>query len=298
MKPAAIIDCHTHCYPQEVTVNPRAWAEKQGELHWEGLVAPLGGKSLQDWATPEQMLTAMDEAGLQKAVLLGWYWENETTCRWHNEVIAEWIEVAPERFVGFAAILPNKHVVEQLETAKALGLSGVGELHIGVQNFHAGTPAWLELGEWCISNNWPVSLHATEAAGHPHAGAIPTPLNEFVRLAQSVPVLKMILAHLGGGLPFFEHNPRLRDALRNVYYDTAACPLLYDIGLIRHVIKMVGPEKLLFGSDYPLRLYPRSQKQADFTHYIEQIRTESKLSPHVAEAFFAGNWKHLTGDKA
>ncbi len=288
-----IIDCHTHCYPAEVTAAPRAWAESRGELHWADLVAPLDRASIQDWATPAEMLAAMDSAGVEQAVLLGWYWENEATCRWHTQKIAEWVAVAPDRFIGFACVLPNENVVNQLEAARELGLRGVGELHFGVQQFSARSEAWRLMADWCICNNWPINLHATEAAGHDHPGSIPTPLNEFVRMAQSAPELTLILAHFGGGLAFFEQNPRLRKALKNVVYDCSASPLLYDIESLKRIVEIIGDEKLLFGSDYPLRLYPRSQKRADFNGFISQIRDESGLSDASLRALFSENAKRV-----
>ena len=137
-----IIDCHTHCYPQAIVSRPRKWAEAHGEQHWADLVAPTARKSIQDWADPQEFIAAMDQAGVDRAVLLGWYWEYESTCRWHNEVIAEWVRQAPERFIGFAAILPNENVTDQLERAHALGLCGVGELHPGVQGFDSRNEHW------------------------------------------------------------------------------------------------------------------------------------------------------------
>ncbi|MEM8868024.1 MAG: amidohydrolase family protein, partial [Verrucomicrobiota bacterium] len=201
MKQTKAIDCHTHCYPEEVAADPRAWAQTNNEPHWAELVAPPDRKSIQDWATPEQMLEAMDHAGIDQTILLGWYWENESTCRWHNQVIADWVAHAPESFIGFASIAPNGEVRSQLEAAQALGLCGVGELHPGVQQFDASSGGWQTLSEWCVARDWPVNLHATEAAGHPHPGSLPTPLNDFIQMAAQAPDLKIILAHWGGGLP-------------------------------------------------------------------------------------------------
>lgn len=266
-----IIDCHTHCYATEQARDPRRWAEQYNESHWADLVAPLDRRSIQDWATPNKMLRDMDAAGIDQSILLGWYWEHEATCRWHNDLIAKWVQTAPDRFIGFASILPNANVIDQLEQAKSLGLRGVGELHFSVQNFDHQSPHWQQLAQWCTAESWPVNLHATEAAGHPHPGSIPTSLNEFIYLAESAPELTLILAHWGGGLPFFEQNPRLRKALRNVVYDTAASPLLYDSSVFQHTLELVGPEKLLYGSDYPLRLFPRQQAEADFSSLIQQI---------------------------
>lgn len=240
----------------------------------------------------------MDAAGVEKTVTLGWYWENESTCRWHNEHIAEWQNAHPDRCIGFAAIHPGKspsNVVRQLEDARELGLRGVGELHPVLQNFDARSPGWLALADWCVTHDWPVNMHATEAAGHSHPGNVPTPLNDFIRMAEGHPKLKLILAHWGGGLPFYEHNPRVRKALGNVYYDTAASPLLYRPSVFRSVINIVGHEKVLFGSDYPLRLYPKNQKEPDFSSYIESIRQDTGMTDEALEAIFRTNPRTLLG---
>ena len=290
------IDCHTHCYPPELAADPRAWAESHGESHWADLVAPIDRPSIQGWATLEQTLAAMDAAKVQKSVLLGWYWENEATCRAHNRVIAEWVQTAPERLIGFAAIHPGQSatsVIDQLEQAHALGLRGVGELHPGIQHFSSASAGWQALADWCVAHDWPVNLHATEAAGHVHPGSAPTPLNDFLRMAKASPDLKLILAHWGGGLAFFELNPRLRKLLKNVHYDTSASPLLYEPSIFRRVIEIVGVEKVLFGSDYPLRLYPRTQKTPDYSTYLQAIRTQTDLSANELNAILHENFNQL-----
>lgn len=290
----AISDCHTHAFPTELAENPRRWATARGEHYWADLVAPKKQRSIQDWADPGTMLAAMDACGVKKAVLLGWYWENETTCRWHNEVIAKWVCSAPDRFIGFASILPNKNTRSQLEAAEALGLQGVGELHMGVQGFNASSPSWQELAEWCCARHWPVNLHATEAAGQAHPGSkAATPLQELVALAVAAPDLKIIFAHWGGGLPFFEQNPKLRSKLRNVYYDCSASPLLYDPTIFRSIADITGPEKLLFGSDYPLRLYPSRQKKAGYTEFLDEIVHRSGLNESELKALLGGNLRSI-----
>lgn len=295
MSVTPIIDCHTHAYPKEVVDVPREWALARGERHWADVVAPEDRPSIQGWSDPESMLAAMDAAGVEQAVILGWYWEQESTCRWHNQVMAQWIQVAPSRLRAFAAIYPNENVLDQLEEAHSLGLSGVGELHLGVQGFDAKNPHWHAMTEWCVHHNWPVNCHATEMAGHKHPGSIPTPVQNFVEMAEAAPDLKLILAHWGGGLAFFEQNPRLRKLLKNVYYDSSASPLLYDMRVFRQMADLVGIEKLLFGSDYPLRLYPRKQKSPDMSRYLESLRQESGFNPGELVALLGGNFQRLMG---
>ena len=294
----SIIDSHTHCYPPELAANPRAWAEAHDEPHWADLVAPLDRPSIQGWATMEQTLAAMDAADVTQTVLLGWYWENEATCRWQNEVIAKWVQAASGRFIGFASIHPGESaqsVIAQCEHALSLGLRGVGELHPGMQQFHSTSEGWQALAEWCIAHDWPINCHATEAVGHEHPGSVPTPLNDFLRMAEAYPALKLILSHWGGGLAFFELNPRLRKALKNVYYDTSATPLLYEPSIFRRMIEIIGSPKILFGSDFPLRLYPRTQKTPNYTSFLDAIRNEAELSEDEFQAIMHENMRSLVG---
>ena len=52
--------------------------------------------------------------------------------------------------------------------------------------------------------------------------------------------MTVIAAHWGGGLPFYALMPEVREALENVYFDTAASHLLYDATVYRRVIELVG----------------------------------------------------------
>ena len=285
-----IYDAHTHCFPRQLGQSARAWAQQHQEPHWSNLVAPIGRSTIQGWSDLQQMLAHMDAAGVQKACLLGWYWENESTCLWHNQLMESWMKSAPDRFIAFASILPNAQVVEQLERARDQGFCGVGELHPGVQGFSSADPHWRTLADWCVSQQWPVNLHATEAAGASLRDRVATPLQDFVAMAEQHPLLKLILAHWGGGLPFFENNQRLKKRLRNVYYDTSASPLLYASSVFRQVIDAVGIDKIIFGSDYPLKLFPRDQKDADMQPYVNYVLHELDLTSIEQQAILVDNF--------
>lgn len=267
-----------------------------GESHWADLVAPLDRPSIQGWATIEQTLAAMDDASVAQTILLGWYWENEASCRWQNEIIAKWVQTAPERFIGFASIHPGgsaQSVIDQCEYALSLGLRGIGELHPGIQQFDSSSEGWQALANWCVEHNWPINIHATEAVGHDHPGSVPTPLNDFLRMTEGHPELKLILAHWGGGLAFFELNPRLRKSLKNVFYDTSATPLLYEPSIFRRLIEIIGKNKILFGSDFPLRVYPRTQKTPNYSTFLDVIRNEAALSQDEFTAITHQNIQRL-----
>jgi predicted TIM-barrel fold metal-dependent hydrolase len=61
-----------------------------------------------------------------------------------------------------------------------------------------------------------------------------------------------VCAHWGGGLPFYSLMPEVKQAMKNVYFDTAASPFIYTSDVYNRVVQLVGEDKILFGSDYPL----------------------------------------------
>ena len=106
------------------------------------------------------------------------------------------------------------------------------------------------------------------------------------------PEATFILAHWGGGIPFFEHNPRVKKRLRNVYYDTAASPLLYNKEIFRHVTDIIGADRILFGTDYPIMLYPQDSSEADFSRMIADIRAAG-LTDIEFDAIMGDNLRRL-----
>ncbi len=294
---SGIIDSHVHCYPQEVIADPQSWAETMGERHWSELHVPgPGHKSIAGWANPEQMLADMDSAGIERAILLGWYWEKQETCDQQNLWHAEWVKAHPDRFTAFAAVQPmaGDTAFEALLRAIDMGLKGIGEMLPPAQGFSHTNPTWLQILQWAQEEGLPLTIHVTEAAGHDYPGKVDTPLEEYQWLARQFPELKIILAHWGGGLPFYELNSTCRKIFKNVYYDTAASPLLYHKKVFRVVADIVGADKILFGSDYPLRLYPKKEKLPGFERFLQEVDTAG-LRENEKEKILGGNARKLLG---
>ena len=294
---AQIIDSHTHRYPPEVFRNPYVWGIAQKERHWASLVAPTGGKkpSLQGWADREQMLEAMDESGVDRAILLGWYWEQHATCELQNSWYAQWIKEDPQRFSAFAAVQPLAGEQQALDTVRWAadeGFVGIGEMFPRVQGFAMDDLVWLKIVEFAIERGLAINIHVTEPVGRDYPAKVATPFADFQWLAQTYPELKLILAHWGGGLLFYELNPSFRQVFKNVYYDTAASPLLYDSRIYCSAVDIVGAKKILFGSDYPLRLYPHRDRQPCFSGLLREI-DRCGLDPKAQECLLGGNVARL-----
>ena len=59
--------------------------------------------------------------------------------------------------------------------------------------------------------------------------------------------------------------------------------------IFRNVIHLVGAEKVIFGSDYPLKLYPKKQKQVEMKTFIKDIQSKAGLNQNECEQIFEKN---------
>ncbi len=288
-----IIDAHTHCYPPETAADPVAWGTARGERHWVELVT----RGPQGWATREAMLAEMDAHGVDRAVLAGWYWENQATAEeqaaWH----LEWAAAAPGRFLPFVPVQPRagRAALRAVESALGTGLfHGIGELMPAAQGFSMDDGTFASLCALAADAGVPVLMHVTEPAGHEYPGRLETPLDGYVRLAERFPDLRLILAHWGGGLPFYMLNRRVRKALRNAWVDTAAGPLLYAPEVWTAGTNLMGADRVLFGTDYALRLYPRSGNGPGYAEILAEARA-ALPDAAVREGVLGENARRLFG---
>lgn len=289
-----IIDCHTHFFPQEAYADPYAWAMSCRELHFAELMKHESNQpSLQDWPTMQRFLADMDAAAVSQVILLGWYWEHAQTCRLHNTWMADCIKQHPSRFMAFASIQPNGHdALDDVKRCYDIGFRGVGEVLPQVQGFQMQNRQWLKIVEWCIEHKWPINMHVTDPIGPQYRGRVETPLADYFWLAKEYPELKLILAHWGGLIGVNALNNYSKKILSNVYYDCAASALLYDMNVFERIASIVGDDKILFGSDYPLKLYPKNPA-ANFKTFIDSIRIQSGLNHQQLEALFARNIQRI-----
>ncbi|MBL9218289.1 MAG: amidohydrolase [Opitutaceae bacterium] len=273
----AIIDAHVHLYPPEVNRAPADWAAACGEAHWATLCARRrkDGRPVQAFPSLDQLLRDMDAAGVTKAVLLGWYWERPETCVMQNRFYAECLRAHPDRLAAFAAIHPAVTPGE-VAWAEDSGFAGLGELSPHSQGVGLRDRTIRAMVEEAGRRKLAVNLHATDPQSRRYPGWVETPLADFVQLAHDFPETNFILAHWGGGLAWSAEAA----ALPNVWFDTAASPLLYG----PEVWAKAKSERVLFGSDYPLVLYPQVNSEPGFGGLIAEARKEG-----VSAAVLGGN---------
>lgn len=268
------------------------------EPYWALLAgADAATHSVQGWATHERMIEDMDRAGIQIVVLQSEYRMRHESCTARNDQALEIIRRYPERVIAFACLQPKagQRALDELERCIDGGMKGVGELNPYGQGHTLDDPDFLKLVEACIRHDLPLNLHVSEEIGHFYLGKSTTPLWHYYQLACRYPELKLILAHWGGGLLFYEMMPEVRRNLTNVWYDTAASPLLYPTAKIfKTALDCVSHKKLLFGSDYPLLIYPFRQEEPDMRPFIAEV-DGLDLEGDVYEDVMGNNAARLLG---
>jgi len=285
----ALIDAHVHLYPSEAGRDPVKWAAARGEKHWAELSTRRrkDDRPVQGFPSLSELLRDMNAAGIRRAVLLGWYWENHATCVEHNKFYASCLKAYPTRFAAFATVHPaaGEAALDEVRRARNAGFSGLGELSPHSQHVPLDDPIWRKILTLAGELKLPVNLHVTDPQSKPYPGRVDTPLSDFIGLAREFPGTKFILAHWGGGLAFDAENR----ALPNIYYDTAASPLLY--GAV--VWAKAPPGRVLFGSDYPLRLYHADDPGVGLARFVAEAK--ANVSPSEIERVFSGTTAKLLG---
>lgn len=242
------IDFHVHVTPPDIIKDWKKIAEK--ELYFK----LLSESPVNKFATVEDVVVELDNSKVDKAVIFGFAFKDMGLCRYVNDYVADAIKRYPDKLIGYMVLDPTSDEMEkEIDRCMYLGLKGVGELFPYGQEFDiTDTKQMSSLCNYCIERDLPVMIHTNEAVGHYYSGKTNTTAVEASIFAQNYPDLKIILAHWGGGLLFYELMPEIRRQNKNVYYDTAASPFLYDKKIYK-VAKEIGIlDKVLFGSDYPL----------------------------------------------
>ena len=264
-----IIDCHTHVFPDEVRRNRDTFAQRDpafGEIYKDQKAKMVG---------VGELISSMDEAGVDKAVACGFPWSDSGLCAAGNDYIVEGMRRFPERIIGFGCVQPDDRgeAIQEAERCISLGMRGIGELAWYTTDLASYDIRSMEpICEILEKADLPLMLHTNETVGHPYPGKCNTPLKSTYDFICSFPALRVILAHWGGGFFFYELMPEVAKAAKRTWYDTAASPFVYRREIYSVAVTIVGAEKILFGSDYPLLRPERYIEEVENSGFGEEER--------------------------
>lgn len=241
-----IIDSHVHVLPESLRARRDAVAAADPWFR----SCHNGDR---DIATVDDLLAAMDEDGIDRAICLGWPFEDQRLCVQVNDAAAAAQHAHPDRITAFGIVNPSDPgAPAEVRRCAELGLRGIGELNCDAQHFALDDSSVIELAALSAELSLSWNLHCSEPVGHVYAGKGSATPEKIAWFAEGHPELDLICAHLGGGLPFYAHMPEIQRLCRRLWFDTAAAPFLYSPAAYRAVIDLVGADRLLYGSDYPL----------------------------------------------
>jgi len=277
-----IIDFHTHVF------SPHIKEDRSRYINSDPLFAGLYSSPKAKVATADELIDSMDKDGVDVSVILNAGWMSHDLCMETNDYIMESVARYPERLVGFCSVYPEslELAIAEIERCAREGIRGVGEIRPDKQLFNLAEREMMALlVEVMMRHKLILLTHASEPVGHQYPGkgnVTPGTLYPFIT---NFPDLTVVCAHWGGGLPFYALMPEVKEAMRNVYFDTAASPFLYSPRIYGQVVDLVGADKILFGSDYPLLAQSR---------FLKEIGSLD-LSEESKNLILSGNARRLLG---
>jgi len=246
---SVIIDFHTHIFP------PWLRERRDEYVKSDPCFALLYSQAKARIATAEELLAAMDEAGIDSSVVLNIGWVSHELCVKTNDYILDSVSRYPRRLVGFCAIQPRAGdaAIAEIERCAGAGAKGIGELRSDVQDFDLADKKTMKpVVDAALKHDLIFLTHSSEPVGHEYFGKgriTPAILYSFIT---AFPNLKLVCAHWGGGLPFYALMPEVAKILANVFFDTAATVFLYKPEIFQQVSSIISSDRILFGTDYPL----------------------------------------------
>jgi uncharacterized protein len=262
-----IIDFHTHIYPEGVAAKILPAAKKKLNVEVPGT------------GSPQDLRRFMKDSDIARSVIL-------PLAKGKSDASAlnDWIlSVSGEGLVPFGAVHPfMENLEEELDRLVSRGVRGVKMMPL-LQEVFPDDPRCERFYEALIARKMILLTHAgrdpldrQEVFGTP---------KRFANAIESYPDLILVLAHLGGLGMWDDVRRYLLPANRNVYFDTAYVSFYMNRQDMAEMIREIGPDRIVFGSDYPWEEPGRAAK----------IITDLGLSEEERDALLWQNAVKLIG---
>lgn len=210
-------------------------------------------------AGPERLVSEMDDAGIDKTVILGldyeYLFKGKVSYKEYNDIVKSYTNEYPDRLIGFAGIDPRR------------GKEAIVELERCIEEFgFKGVKLWPLTGFYPDDVQFYPFYERVEDLGVTilcHTGLGPTKTYlKYNRpmyvdtVAVDFPNINIIMAHMGD--PWVNEAIAVAAKNPNVYLDISGlepffknAPLVFFQNIFEAKMSC-GIEKILFGSDWPL----------------------------------------------
>ena len=260
------------------------------ELHWED---PRTADALSD-----RWVAELDEHGVNRAALMASVPTDEVS-------VAEAVAHHPSRFVGFFMVDPasadaldrTRRAIEDLRLRTICLFPAMHHVPLGddrsvrlveLAASHPGTAVFVHCGVLSVGVRAKLGLPSRFDM------RLGNPL-DVSRLALAFPTVPFIIPHFGAGM--FRDALMAADICQNIHLDTSSSnswikymPGLTVDAVFRSALAVVGPSRLLFGTDSSF--FPRGWQKGIFETQ-KQIVDGLGLSAADAALIFGGNFERL-----
>lgn len=226
------IDFHTHIFPDKLACRALQKLEKAA-----------GGTSPYYDGTRNGLLRFMRENEIDQSVVLH-VATNPGNMHSVNDFAAS-VNGGP--LISFGSVHPDApDALEELDRICGLGLKGI-KLHPDYQQFYGDDPKLWPIYEKIAKLGLILVFHTGVDIGlYPPVHMTPRRLKRALKPLEGTAV---VAAHFGGYLMWEEALDCL--AGMDVYFDTAYAAGKIPPGIVRRIIREIGPDRILFGSDLP-----------------------------------------------
>ena len=178
----------------------------------------------------------------------------------------------PQQFLPGVNVHPNfpEESCAEVQKFYDLGFRWVGEIAAYVMNYsNYYCPGLLPVMELAQDLEMVLSIH-------------PSSLEDIENILKNFPRLKLLVAHPGA--PDIMQNFTLAQKYPNLHFDISGAGLT-RWGMLQKAVRMLGPERILFGTDFPL-INPGM--------YVAAVLFEH-LTPSERKMILRDNFLRLTG---
>ena len=158
--------------------------------------------------------------------------------------------------------------IEELKRAESNGINLIGELVPYAYKWQYNDDGFEAILDYTDSKDFVYSMHTTD-------------LEVMRNIAKNHKNTQFVFAHPGEQSQLLKHIEVIKEC-DNVYLDLSGTGL-FRYGMLKHLVREVGAERILFGSDYPI---------CNPGMYIAGVEFE-KIKDNEKELIFSGNAKRL-----
>ena len=227
-----VTDAHCHVYPEKI-----ASKAVGGTDNFYGVISACTG-------TFDNLMKEGKSAGIDRFIVQS-VATTPKQVKSINNFICEEVSAYPEILVGLGTLHPDsENQIDEVNHILQLGLKGV-KLHPDIQNFKVDDPRCLKIYELCEREHLPILMHTGDSR---YDNSNP---NRLIPVLKSFPDLIVVGAHFGG-YSIWEEASRKLCEFENLFVDCSSSFPFISKELAKELILRYTPDKVLFGTDYPM----------------------------------------------